>query len=285
MRAKVAGSWNLHRLSMSMKLDCFILYSSLAALFGAAGQSNYAAANGFMDHLARHRRRLGLPALSVNWGAWSGAGMAQRQGAGSADGAILPLTPDLALAGLDAALGSRRPQLAVARIDRAAFARRMTDETPPLVADWLGGVAPQAAAQPALATAVLAAPQSSQTGIVQKELINCARAIMSLADGAGIDENKIFLDMGFDSLMSVELKFELEKKYNIRVPSTLVFDYPNITTLSNFVLKIIRERWGQGNLTSPVNSAPELHKVSELDPTMLDLMKIEELAELLEQLL
>lgn len=285
MRAKVAGSWNLHLLSMSMKLDCFILYSSLAALFGAAGQSNYAAANGFMDYLARHRTRLGLPALSVNWGAWSGAGMAQRQGAGSVDGAILPLTPELAVAGMDAALGSRRSQLAVAYIDRAAFARRITDDTPPLVADWLGGVARQAAAQPALVAAVLAAPQSSQAEIVQKKLINCARAIMSLAGDVVIDEHRLFQDMGFDSLMSIELKVELEKTYSIKVPSTLVFDYPNLITLSHFVLETIRHRWGGKVTTVHSDVIKDISKVKTSDSAALDVMNTKELAELLRQLL
>ncbi len=78
MAAKVAGTWNLHRLTQHHPLDFFVCFSSAAALLGSPGQSNYAAANAFMDALMQHRRQLGFPGLSVNWGTWAGAGMADR---------------------------------------------------------------------------------------------------------------------------------------------------------------------------------------------------------------
>ncbi|MEA5471090.1 SDR family NAD(P)-dependent oxidoreductase, partial [Spirulina sp. 06S082] len=75
MAAKVQGTWNLHQLTRTLNLDCFVLFSSAAALLGSAGQANYAAANGFLDAIAHFRQQLGLPALSINWGAWSNTGM------------------------------------------------------------------------------------------------------------------------------------------------------------------------------------------------------------------
>ena len=81
--AKATGAWNLHTLTQNNELDFFILFSSAAALFGSPGQANHAAANAFLDGLAHYRNQVGLPALSINWGAWSTVGSAlkyQQQG-------------------------------------------------------------------------------------------------------------------------------------------------------------------------------------------------------------
>jgi hypothetical protein len=71
---KMAGAWNLHLASSGEELDHFVLYSSIAAILGNPMQSNYSAANAFLDSLAHHRRALGQPALAVNWGVVGDAG-------------------------------------------------------------------------------------------------------------------------------------------------------------------------------------------------------------------
>ena len=76
MAPKVRGSWNLHELTAHLALDFFIGFSSGAALLGSPGQSNYAAANSFVDALAHLRRSRGQHALSIDWGSWSEVGMA-----------------------------------------------------------------------------------------------------------------------------------------------------------------------------------------------------------------
>ena len=78
LRPKIAGAWRLHQATETMELDFFVRFSSAAAMLGSPGQGNYAAANAFLDALAHQRRAAGLPATSINWGPWSGSGMAAR---------------------------------------------------------------------------------------------------------------------------------------------------------------------------------------------------------------
>ena len=127
MQPKVAGAWNLHRATSSLPLDFFVLFSSAASLMGSAGQGNYAAANAFLDALAHYRRRAGLPGVSINWSAWSQAGMAAAAGQHhrrlSARG-LSEIAPQAGLAVLSRLAGpTTGAQVAVLPIDWSVFRR------------------------------------------------------------------------------------------------------------------------------------------------------------------
>ena len=70
LRPKVAGAWLLHQMTERKEkaLDFFVMFSSIASVWGSKGQAHYAAANAFLDALAHYRCSLGLPALAINWG-------------------------------------------------------------------------------------------------------------------------------------------------------------------------------------------------------------------------
>ncbi|MFI6151690.1 beta-ketoacyl synthase N-terminal-like domain-containing protein [Kitasatospora sp. NPDC051170] len=186
-RPKAQAAWDLHELTAHRDLDAFVLFSSAAGVLGHPGQANYAAANSYLDELARHRRRLGLPALSLAWGPWT-VGMAAGLPGGSG---LLPLTPAEGVALLEAALGTDEPVLVPVAFDRRPR--------------------PKAAEK----------PQPTRPASALELVCAEVAAVLSYPD---VEPDTPISDLGFDSLTSIELRNRLEERTGLRLPATLVFD-------------------------------------------------------------
>src|SRR5690606_16052316 len=126
MGPKADGAWRLHRAfeRFGHRPDFFVLYSSLSAVFGSAGQGNYVAANAFLDALAWWRRDRGDSGTSVNWGAWSEVGMAARGTAASRARAqgLAPLSPTQGMQALGVLLRDDVTRASVAPVDWGVLA-------------------------------------------------------------------------------------------------------------------------------------------------------------------
>ncbi|KOG87212.1 polyketide synthase, partial [Streptomyces varsoviensis] len=140
LRPKVDAGWLLHELTKDLDLSAFVLFSSAVGAFGAPGQANYAAANAFLDALARHRRALGLPAVSLDWGLWAAASnmttsLREADWGRMARAGIKAMSDEEGLALFDSALTVGAPVVLPVRLDLAGF----RGEVPPLLRNQVAG--------------------------------------------------------------------------------------------------------------------------------------------------
>ncbi|RNG31900.1 SDR family NAD(P)-dependent oxidoreductase, partial [Streptomyces botrytidirepellens] len=258
LRPKADAAWHLHELTRDMGVTAFVLFSSVAGVLGAPGQGNYAAANTFLDALAAHRHAHGLPALSLAWGPWAGDGMAD----GLDQGGLRALAPEEGLALLDAAAGVPEPALVPARFDPAAF-----DTPPPLLRGLVRGRSRRAAdtadttasATEALRRRLAALTDDERAAELLGLVRSQAAAVLRLAGAEAVDPERAFRDLGFDSLTAVELRNLLSAATGLRLPATLVFDYPTPGELARHLLEELSgavEKAAVGPVVTRVDDEP-----------------------------
>ncbi|MEU7410001.1 SDR family NAD(P)-dependent oxidoreductase [Streptomyces sp. NPDC042638] len=242
LRPKVDAAWNLHELTRDKDLSAFVLLSSTAGWLVGGGQANYAAANTFLDGLAAHRRSLGLPAVSLAYGLWSGSG-GMSAGIGAADLERLrrlglpPLTPAQGLRTFDAGLGAEDAVLVPVRLDAAAV-RARPDGVPALLRGLVRparrrGAEPGAGAPADSWRARLAPLADAERDRALLELVRTHVAgVLGHPSSESVDPGRAFQEMGFDSLAAVELRNLLAGATGLTLPATLVFDQPTPLTLA-----------------------------------------------------
>ncbi|MEV7561055.1 type I polyketide synthase, partial [Streptomyces sp. NPDC089795] len=245
---KAEAAWHLHELTQGLDLAAFVLFSSAAGVLGGAGQSNYAAANTFLDALAAYRRGAGLPATSASWGLWEQAGHGLTATLGQAELArmrrmgIAPLTEQQGLAALDAALASDQPHLVPVRLELASLQRELDGgaDVPALFRSLLRARRQRAGHAGGTPTGLLdqlaalaeAERLPSLIGLVQRE----AAVVLGISGAEGIGAQQVLKELGIDSLMAVELRRRLSSETGISLPSTLAFDHPTPTAIARLLL-------------------------------------------------
>jgi len=225
---KVHGAWNLHRATRSQPLDFFVLFSSLAALIGSPGQAPYAAANTFLDALAHHRRALGLPATSLDWGPWDRVGMA----AGRTFPGIQPLPPEHALQSLQHLLDLGVTHAAVARLDLRQWSQLFPGMAELPLLEELAVSQDGAPGRGAWCSELERqdSPQARRALLTRRLRESVARVLE--VDAAQLDVKRAIPDLGFSSLMAVELRNHLETALGLRLSATLMWSHPTVESLS-----------------------------------------------------
>ncbi|GAA2962005.1 type I polyketide synthase [Actinokineospora diospyrosa] len=231
LRAKAHGAQHLDELST---VDTFVLFSSIAGVWGSGGQAAYAAANAALDAIAARRHAAGEPVTSIAWGPWAGAGMA----AGSADylgkRGLTGLDPAVALDALGAALDAGVPSVTVADVDWPRFADSFHTARPGTLFTDLLATDLQATTEPVAESDLrdrLAGKSEAEQDAALLALVTAAVAEV-LGYQGGVDPNRAFRDLGFDSLTAVELRGRLVTATGLALPASLAFDYPTSAELA-----------------------------------------------------
>src|SRR5262249_19637774 len=236
LAAKADGAWWLHELTAGLGLRAFVVFSSAAGTFGGAGQANYAAANAFLDGLVGHRRQRGLAATSLVWGPWEGAhGMTGALSAADrqriARAGLVALSAQRGLELFDAALACGEAVVVAAQVDAAAF--RARGEVPALLR---GLVRIPVQRRAATSSALDGVPVERHRDVLLDLVRGQVAVVLGHGSAAAVDPDRAFTELGFDSLTAVELRNRLATATGLRLPATLVFDYPTSQALAGFVL-------------------------------------------------
>ncbi|WP_055567665.1 type I polyketide synthase [Streptomyces atriruber] len=273
LRAKADAAWHLHELTRDRDLSLFVLFSSAAGVLGSAGQGNYAAANAFLDALARHRRTQGLPAHSLAWGLWAErSALTGDLTATDLDRmrriGVRPLTADQGLALFDAAIRAPRALSVPAALDVAALRRQ---EDPAAV---LRGLVRTQVRRSAVNAAVGGGLRERLTGLspadrgrTLTELVRAQAAVVLGHEHADtVAADRAFKDLGFDSLTAVELRNRLSTATGLRLPVTLVFDRPTPTALAAELLARLVPDDGTDGGRAAVAAADGAHDAVDDEP-------------------
>ena len=237
--AKMLGAWHLHRATQNLDLDLFVLFSSISGVLGSAAQANHAAANAFLDQLARHRRAMGLAGQSIAWGAWSGLGEAEERRARIAArmeaAGIGWMTPRQGLRAFDLLVRRATPTSLVAPVEWPTLAS-LYSSSPPLLEEMLSetrGLAVSTSAAPGeLEDRLREAPANEHEALLVTFLQRELQAVLRLDSPP--EPTAGFFDLGLDSLMAVELRNRLSRALAGRyeISNTAVFDHPNAAALA-----------------------------------------------------
>ncbi|GAA1952181.1 hypothetical protein GCM10009754_21380 [Amycolatopsis minnesotensis] len=252
VRAKVVGGRNLHEATRHLDLRLFVTFSSIAATWGSAGQAAYAAGNAFLDGLVGYRHGLGLTGTSIAWGPWAGGGMAADPDAARHmhDRGLNQMEPDIALSAFGRAMWSGESPTVIADVDWSRLAAvfdtvgvaKVFQEIPEARAVLDATVAAPAGEESGFAAELRALPPAERQLRVVELIRAQAAQVLGHRDSSGVDIERPFTDLGFDSLSAVEFRNRLGAATGVALAAATVFDFPTPRKLAAHLLARWEER-------------------------------------------
>ena len=260
LRTKMEGARLLDEMTAEDALLSTVYYSSVAASLGSAGQGSYAAANAYLDGLAEQRTALGLPTLSVNWGAWAEGGMMANLSVAAksriARQGVQPMSSAASLEALETALLNGRSRVTIADVQWKSYLHQFPSASPAHsffsgfvpsgdsdLADIAKGPEPDATPLPQIRAAeeiaaIRGATRSERLPRMEAFVRASARKVLGLSSEHPMPGDAPLQQLGLDSLMALELRNLLAQALGCPLKATLLFDYPSIRGLAQYLLNL-----------------------------------------------
>jgi len=279
---KALGAWLLHEATREMKLDCFVMFSSVSSIFGNPAQGNYSAANAFIDSLAHHRQMLGLPALTVNWGVLGGEGYVARNARVAdflARQGTMEISPTEATTLLESFLRAGTAQAIAIRVDwskwrqffrgmqanpllERIFAALENNESTGVTSDWRSRIDAAAVAE--------------KVGVICQAVREAVGSVLRVKSDSLRDDQPL-TDLGLDSLMGVEIETSLEAAVGVALPPTSLMRARTIDQIAALIAGHLGAA-ASAAVAQPAPIATATESASEVD---LDAISDEEIERLL----
>jgi len=282
---KAFGGYNLHKETLNDKLDFFVLYSSISSVIGNPGQGNYVAANAFLDALAHHRHSMGLPALTVNWGAIADVGYLAKNmdvEVHLKKMGIHPIAPEQALKTLGALLTVKQTNITVAQIDWKRWSETyQTGKSPrfSLVVDSgdeSDDGSPVVEGFKFLEEISDISPEKRNDLLISQ--IQCMVAdVLGMSNPGKIDTNEGLFEIGLDSMLASELRINIQNCFGCTLSQTVLFKYPTIAKFSDYLLSELfsvesdSEKKGVASLSDSLDGLSEDELADQLSQTLSSL--------------
>ncbi|RYD77288.1 MAG: SDR family NAD(P)-dependent oxidoreductase [Verrucomicrobiaceae bacterium] len=270
MAPKAYGAWLLHEGTRDMELDCFVMFSSVSSIFGNPAQGNYGAANAFLDSLTYHRRALGLPALTINWGVLGGEGYVARNERVAeflARQGTTEITPGEVMSILDSSLRAGNAQVMAIRVDWAKwrqFFRGMQEN--PLLERIFASVEGQESSGVTSdwRLKIESASPDEREGVIAQAVRDVVGSVLRVKPDTLRDDQPL-TDLGLDSLMGVEIENSLEAAIGVALPPTSLMRARTIGQIATLIAGHMGGTSGAPAPAAPVAAPVESAPAGEVD--------------------
>ncbi|MGK7942439.1 MAG: type I polyketide synthase [Crocosphaera sp.] len=278
LRSKVEGTWNLHQLTQNHSLDFCIFFSSVSSLLGSPGQSNYAAANQFMDSLAHYRCQSGKPTLSINWGPWESGGMASQleksqQAQGHKQG-IKFISVEKGLKTLERLINHYQGEIGVLSIDWDILAKSLRNNVPPIFLEILPSF--HSVSHNKNEKEQLEQDWCNQlNSVLPEDRLSLIRSYLQeiVSEALKLTPERVMVDqslntIGLDSLMAIELRNQIRKELNLEIPIVQLMEDASISSLAMYLKEQFNETLASTNVVLPTQK--QAPKSPSPNPTKSD---------------